>query len=177
MRREHVKMTRLGLSELHAFEVDVAPLDAMRAGMEAGQEYAWRPLEVVWYEGRYVILDGRLRALARQQRGERRVPALVWMATELPPERWRAFRYRDGRNRHTNPDTTSPKEEAVTTTQTPAGLEVIDALLARPETLGATTRKRLLAFKSRLGKGLPLTTRQENMLAAIVERQRWVSPS
>lgn len=54
--------------------------------------------------GAYVILEGRLRALVRQQAGETSVPILLYNLVE---DEWAAWRWAGTRNRHTRPTTVS----------------------------------------------------------------------
>jgi hypothetical protein len=53
-------------------------------------------VEVARHEGKLIILDGRLVALAYQRHGHDKVPVRLYQ--DLPPEAWPGVRYRGTRN-------------------------------------------------------------------------------
>ena len=98
---QHIPLDDLIVGDLHShIPIDVDRLTQMAADYAAGASWAIHPLAVVKTPIGYELIDGRLRALVRQQLGETMVPVRVF---DLVEDEKAAFRYFGTKNAHTRP--------------------------------------------------------------------------
>lgn len=103
---QHIPLDDLVVTDLHNhIPLDPDRLAAMAVDFAAGRSWATCPLAVVKVAYGYELIDGRLRALVRQQAGEPMVPVRVF---DLIEDERAAFRYALGKNRHTRPTAVRP---------------------------------------------------------------------
>jgi ParB-like chromosome segregation protein Spo0J len=103
---QHIPFDDLVVTDLHVhIELDTDRLAAMAVDFAAGRSWATCPLAVVKVAYGYELVDGRLRALVRQQAGETTVPVRVY---DLIEDERAAFRYSGNKNRHTRPPAVQP---------------------------------------------------------------------
>jgi hypothetical protein len=98
---QHIPLDDLIVTDLlNNIPIDVDRLAKMAADFAAGARWATHPLAVVKTPIGYELIEGRLRALVRQQLGETMVPVRVF---DLVEDEKAAFRYFGTKNRHSRP--------------------------------------------------------------------------
>ena len=98
---QYIPLDDLIVTDLHSnIPIDTGRLLRMGIDYAAGASWAIHPLAVCRTPIGYELIDGRLRALVRQQLGETTVPVRVF---DLVEDEKAAFRYAGIKNRSTRP--------------------------------------------------------------------------